>query len=261
MENPQRFPFSVAKLYPVALAEGEGMGTAYEYSVKLKMLRRVVAKVGAPTRMFIGGLPEAYGIDLCLGVLGAFCGCRTVVADDRQPLLDAFHQALASPTMSDFVELDLFEMRRLEALSQPCAADEEPYDLWVSTTALQRLDAEEQVTYLTQVREKSRHAVIMAPNKSNKAHLTISGLDGIFLSDLVATCEQAGLTVIGTGYQDVPPFPPGIKRSEEAKAKASESKIERFMMHVLEGWVRGERLLPAFIKRRHGHMAYVVVQS
>lgn len=261
MSGSLNHTFSVASLYPIALLEGEGMGTAYEYSAKLKMLQRVVAETRSPHRLLIGGLPEDYGVDLGIALLAGRYGCQTIVADDRSLLLETFARALALPPLSHLADQGRFEMRHLSTLAHPTRSDDAPFDLWVTTSAVQRLDDGELAQYLTQVREKSRNAVLMVPNKANKEHLSISGLDGFFLSDLVAKCRQAGLTVREAGYMDVPPFPPGLRRSSEAKEKAAGSSLGRVMMVGLECWIRGERFLPCFVKRRFGHIAYVFLEA
>jgi len=253
--------FSVIALYPLALLEGQGMGTAYEYSAKLKLLERVVAEMLPLQSLFIGGLPEDYGVDLGLALLAARYGCWTVVADDRPWALETFAYALTSPPLAALADPGHFEMRHLTTLARPAGADDAPFDLWVTTSALQRLKDSELAGYLAHVRTKSRHAVLLVPNKANKEHLTLSGLDGFFLPDLVAACRQAGLKVRQAGHLDVAPFPPGLKRSPEAKEKAVESRLERLVMRSLEGWVQVERRLPRFLKRRFGHLAYVVLQS
>lgn len=253
--------FSVVDLYPIALLEGQGMGTAYEYSAKLKLLQRVVAATCPPQRLIIGGLPEDYGVDLDFALLAAQYNCQTIVADDRVPLLENFARALKLPPLAVLADPGRFKVRHLETLARPTRSDDAPFDLWVTTSAIQRLDNGELAGYLAQVREKSRHAVLLVPNKANREHLTISGMDGFFLPDLVATCQRAGLTVREASYLDVAPFPPGLQRSAEAKEKAADSPVERFAMRGLEWWIHAERFLPHFIKRRFGHIAYVFLQS
>jgi len=252
---------SVTDLYPIALLEGEGIGTAYEYSAKLKMLQRVLAAIAPLRRLLIGGLPEDYGVDLDFALLAARYGCQTVVADDRLPVLETFVRALKSPPLAELADPGRFEMRHLKTLARPTRLDDTPFDLWVTTSAIQRLNDDELAKYLAQVQEKSRYAMLLVPNKANKEHLTISGLDGFFLPDLVAVCRRAGLTVREAAHLDVPPFPPGLQRSAEAKEKAIESRVERFIMRGLEWWARGERLLPPFVKRRFGHIVYVFLES
>lgn len=253
--------FSVADLYPLALLEGQGMGTAYEYSAKFKLLQRVIAAIGAPRRLFIGGLPEAYGVDLDFALLAARCGGQAIVADDRSRLLEAFASALTAPPLAGVTDPDRFEIRRLDTLARPTRRDDPSFDLWLTTSAIQRLDDVGLAEYLDQVRQKARHAVLLVPNKANKEHLTLSGLAGFFLPDLVTACQQAGLKVREAGYLDVAPFPPGLRRSEQAKARAAHSPIARLLMRGLEWWARLERLMPRFAKRRFGHIVYVFIKS
>jgi hypothetical protein len=261
MRNPRRKTFSVTDLYPVALLEGEGMGTAYEYSAKLKLLQRAIGATRPPRRILVGGLPEAYGVDMGLAFLAALHNCRIVVTEDRQSARDAFDVVLRSPYVSHWVDPTRFEMRPLDTLACPTRADDPAFDLWVTTSSIQRLKAGGLDEYLDQVRHKSRCAVLFAPNKDNPAHLTLTKMDGFRLAELVEACAQAGLTVRGAGYVDVPPFPPGIKRSDEAKEKAVESTVERFAMRGLEWWAQAEQLLPRFLKRRFAHLVYVWLQS
>jgi hypothetical protein len=253
--------FRVRSLYPIALLEGEGMGTAYEYSAKLKLLGAFVAATRPPQRTIIGGLPEAYGLGLDLALLAGLYDCPVVVADDRLPKLEAFAAALRSPQLTPWVEPERFEMRQLRTLAHPAQDNDAPFDLWVTTSAMQRLKGDELREYLAQVRAKSRHAALMAPNRDNPAHLTLTRMDGFTLDELAGLCQGAGLTVHQAGHVDLPPFPPGISRSNEAKERAAESQIERLGMGGLEWWARGERLLPRFIKRRFAHIVYALLSS
>jgi hypothetical protein len=70
-------------------------------------------------------------------------------------------------------------------------------------------------------------------------------------------CQTADLEVLSSGYVDLPPFPPGVTRSEEAKERAAESKVERLAMGILEAWSMGERFLPRALRRRFAHLVWV----
>jgi hypothetical protein len=260
MSDATKRTFSVPDLYPVALFEGEGMGTAYEYSAKLKLLQRVVAATRSPQSVFVGGLPEAYGVDVGLAFLAALHDCHVVVAEDRLLARDAFEAALRSPAVTRWVDPSRFTIRPLETLACPTQAGDPVYDLWVSTSSIQRIKGGGLDEYLAHVRDHARNAVLFVPNKDNRAHLTLTKMEGFRLAELADLCARAGLTVRGAGYVDLPPFPPGIKRSETAKAKAEESPVERLAMRVLEGWAWGERILPRVLKRPWAHLAYVWVQ-
>jgi hypothetical protein len=245
---------SVAELYPVALLEGEGMGTAYEYAVKIAVLQRVAGICGSRGRVLIGGLPEKYGYDLGTALLAAARNCEITVVDHRPEVLYAFDELIVRlAQIVEGVSPEEFETRPVESLAVPVEEGDPTYDLWVSTSAIQCLDRDGLASYLVRVRAHSRFAVLFAPNSGNDAHMTISGLDGFRLSQFTEMCTRAGLQVIEAGYLDLPPFPPGIQRSEEAKARASSSPVERLAMAVLQGWGRLERYLPRGLKRRYSH--------
>jgi hypothetical protein len=252
---------SVKSLYPLALLEGEGMGTAYEYSVKIALLERVAQMCGTLKRVLIGGLPEKYGLDLGVALFAASHKCEIMVVDPRPDSLVAFAGLILRLSGAiEGMDAEQIETELVDSLAQPVDEDSPTFDLWISTSAIQRLDADALESYLDQVRSHTRYAVLFAPNKGNAAHLTISGLDGFHLSSLFALCTRAGLQVLESGYLDLPPFPPGIRRSEEAKAKASTSLLARLAMVMLEGWGRIERHLPGGLKRRHSHLVYVVLR-
>jgi hypothetical protein len=253
--------FSVVDLYPVALLEGEGMGTAFEYSVKLKMLHRAFKFCLPPRQILIGGLPEAYGVDLALALFAAQYDSRVVVADDRLPMLEKFADALQSLQLSGLVNAEHFEMRHLETLADPTRPDDVPFDLWITTSSIQRLTENERAEYLAQVRENARCAAILVANEGHKAHQNITGIKGFFLPDLVSMCQQAGLAVQEANYLDMPPFPPGITRSTEAKENAAQSSLNRAAMHILEWAVHVERFWPRLVRQRFSHIAYVILQA
>jgi hypothetical protein len=209
--------------------------------------------------VLIGGLPEAYGVDLSLALLGGWFGCQVVVADDRQTPLQTFFRGLEAPPLAGRIDPERFEMRLLEALARPTLPGDEPFDLWVTTSSIQRLDASGRAAYMAQVRSTARAAVIMVPNKDNRAHTTITHIEGIYLPDLVVLCQQAGLSVREAGYLDLPPFPPGITRSDQAKESAAHSPSERLIMVGLEGMASVERFWPRLVKRPFSHIAYAVV--
>jgi len=87
---------TVKSLYPLALAEGEGVGTAYEYFAKRLALRRWLGKVPASPRLLIAGLPQKYGTSLDFFLLAAELGAQLTVADDRHWALEKAANAVAS---------------------------------------------------------------------------------------------------------------------------------------------------------------------
>jgi hypothetical protein len=75
--------YSIKDLYALALAEGEGMGTAYKYYVKRLILRRFLDGRLQPRSILIAGLPEKYGASLDFVLLGSELGATITVVDDR----------------------------------------------------------------------------------------------------------------------------------------------------------------------------------
>src|SRR2546425_1279534 len=104
-------PFrSIKSLYPLALAEGEGVGTAYEYFAKRLVLRRWLANCQTVRRVLIAGLPEKYGSSLdFLLVAEELAAAEVVIIDDRQAFLDKARRSVQVAQASG--ELNRLECR------------------------------------------------------------------------------------------------------------------------------------------------------
>jgi hypothetical protein len=57
---------------------------------------------------------------------------------------------------------------------------------------------------------------------------------------------------------DMPPFPPGISRSPEQRARASTGFAESVAMGLLDAYCAGERLVPPALKRRVAHIVCAI---
>src|SRR5690606_30513282 len=90
-ENPisvSTIPYrSIKALYALALAEDEGVGTAYEYFAKRLVLRPWLRQQPPVRRLLVAGLPEKYGASLDHLLLAEELGATAVVVDDRPPAL------------------------------------------------------------------------------------------------------------------------------------------------------------------------------
>jgi len=163
--------------YRLALLEGEGLGTAYEYYVKFRLIWRVLGGF-RPKSVLVYGLPEKYGYSL-----------------------DFFHM---------FPGADLFEKRREKVaelfrlvekagLKKPTLVDTvKGYDLVLSCEVMQNgFDVSEFGKY-----------IVFVPNGDNNGHLRFSGLRGLKLNEV----KSFG----SCGYVDMPPFPPGVKKKSES---------------------------------------------
>jgi hypothetical protein len=135
------------------------------------------------------------------------------------------------------------------------------------------LPNEQIVAYLQNVRRLANYAFLFIPNSGNRAHLTLSGLRGLDLDEALALCRRAEVTTdpdsgrrsdsprppLAAGYCDIPPFPPGLQRSTEAKERAMHSPLETLAMWGLQWWCRGEPWIPRALQRRLAHLVYVAL--
>ena len=263
---------TIRSMYPLTLLEGQGMGTAYEYYSKLRVIEAITAQVGAPRSLLVMGLPEKHGYDIDFLLLahwlhGRANGSATslTVCEDRTTVLTAFQGALehlpASPAGSSI------ETIRLDSLNDWRPLQGRHFDWLISTASVQRLPDDDIVTYLRQAWQLARYACLFIPNSGNRAHLTLSGLRGLDLDQTLALGQRAAGVpgahdrsyVLSAGYCDIPPFPPGLQRSSEAKEKALHNPLEAAAMWGLEWWCRGEKLMPRPLQSKLAHLVYVAL--
>jgi hypothetical protein len=263
---------TIRSMYPLTLLEGQGMGTAYEYYSKLRVMARVFARTGAPRSVLVLGLPEKHGYDLDLVLLAHHL--RLVVCEDRREVLAGFRRALerlpaelawrpyASPDAASGSAVETIEVNSLTD-----CLDGQRFDWIISTASVQRLPNEGIVAYLQNARQMADHILLFIPNSGNRAHLTLSGLRGLDLDEMLALCRHAGIdpgpqrpsALLAAGYCDIPPFPPGLQRSTEAKERAMHSPVETLAMWCLQWWCRGESWMPRALQKRLAHLIYVAL--
>lgn len=254
--------FSIKALYSLALAEGEGVGTAYEYYAKRLMLRRRLTGWLPPRSVLVAGLPERYGSSLDFLLLAAEVGAEVTVVDDRPGALKRLAQ-LESQLHGRTQTLPLARPANLLATDLAhLPALQGRYELALSSEVLQRLSAAEQRAYVQRLGQLSGALAIFAPNAANDAHTTISGLAGVTheaLREIVA--GELGDWEMEAGYLDMPPFPPGITRTGEQREQASTGRMEAAAMSLLRGYARAERLWPERLRQRHAHIVYLWAQA
>lgn len=253
---------SIKELYPLALAEGEGVGTAYEYFAKRLRLRSWL-KVNTPApRVLIAGLPEKYGSSLDFFLAASEFGADVTVLDDRQESIEKAKTALAAAQNESLLQ-DInpqFELlKRRDAWSETAGR----FDAALSSETLQRLTADGQQAYLSTLMQLANQGAIFAPNGDNPDHTTQSGLSGIGLGELKHIALQAASScedeiLIQTGYLDMPPFPPGITRSEEQRQQASSGRGEAMAMWALGYYARLEKWFPLSWRKRNAHIVYAL---
>jgi hypothetical protein len=266
--------YSVKDLYALALAEGEGMGTAYEYYVKRRTLARLLEGRQRPRTILIAGLPEKYGASLDFLLLGSELGAAVTVIDDRTTAIERLQRAIADvnrlsgPAIQPPAAVVQGSLASLSAISGH-------FDLALSSEVLQRLSASERHAYVAGLGRLASAAALFCPNAANQAHNTISGLAGLRLEEMqeLTTDHRPQTTdhrvpvvrrpssVVSSGYLDMPPFPPGITRSAEQREEATSGRFEATVMWGLGLYARMEGALPASVRRRQSHVVYAFIEA
>ena len=131
------------------------------------------------------------------------------------------------------------------------------FDLAVSSEVLQRLAAAERPAYVAALRARADALALFAPNADNPAHTDRSGLAGLHLGEL-RTLLSDDPWQLTTGYIDMPPFPPGITRSDAQREQATQGAFEAAVMGGLRAYAHGERYLPGALRRRQSHIVYAL---
>jgi hypothetical protein len=251
---------SIKSLYPLALAEGEGVGTAYEYFAKRLALDRWLARRPRPGRILIAGLPEKYGSSLDFLLLAQeMAAARVVVIDDRPAALDKIRQSLTKARANgELTQVQphftlVADMARLDELS-------EAFDLCLGSEVLQRLSVRSRQQYVERLRRLVPALALFAPNSDDPSHTSLSGLSGLGLAELRVLVEPTGV-LAASGYVDMPPFPPGLTRSSEQRNQAAAGRLEGLAMWGLGYYARVEWLFPSGWRRSHSHIVYAFVEK
>lgn len=249
--------FSIKSLYALALAEGEGVGTAYEYYAKRLALGRWLKQIGRPKRMLVAGLPQKYGSSLDFLLLAEELGAEVTVADERPLALTKLQSSMAAAQGAGWLTA-VFPHTHLVANLADLSEIDGPFDLCLSAEMLQRMAAVDRPRYVARLRELGTAVALFCPNADNPAHTNLSGLSGLTLAQLQSLFSPAP-PLPRSGYIDMPPFPPGVIRSEEQREQATSGKFEAFAMWGLGYYARAEKILPTAVRRRQSHIVYALV--
>lgn len=245
---------SIHSLYPLALAEGEGVGTAYEYFAKRLALAPWLASLPAPRNMLIAGLPEKYGSSLDFFLLAQHLSVpEVVVCDDRPSALDKAGQSLAHAQAAGH----LTGLKARSVLIDDFSRIGEVlgvFDLCVTSEMLQRLNGNVQAVIQTLI-HTARNLALFVPNANNPAHNQLSGLAGLRLEQLQSMVGQPARV----GYVDMPPFPPGLTRNSSQRQQATSGWMEQLAMGGLDNYARLEHFFPLALRKRHSHIVYAFV--
>lgn len=224
-------------LYSIALLEGEGLGTAYEYFVKLKLLNKFL-KNKKIKNVLIYGLPEKYGFSLDFIYFCYKNNLNVFLFEKREDKIKNFKEILSRLNKKIVVN----NLKIIEKIDKK-------YDLVLSCEVLQYLKEDELKEYIGNIQKYSKKTIIFVPNKSNKSHVKFSRLNGFTLEELNDLFDN----VKESGYIDVPPFPPGIKKGEKIK--------NIFLIRTLEFSAYLEKFIPSIIKKKIAHISYVLIDN
>lgn len=251
---------SIKSLYPLALAEGEGVGTAYEYYAKRRALARWLKTRKRPQSILIAGLPEKYGSSLdFFQIAEDLSVTRVVVVDDRPAALEKLRVSLGAAQRSGaltdvhpecFLVTDLAGLKELSGI----------FDLCLGSEVLQRLDNSNRPRHVERLCKVAAAVGLFAPNVGNASHATLSGLSGLDLDELQTLAKSCG-SLVQEGYVDMPPFPPGLTRSAEQRTKAAAGRSEAIAMAGLGYFARFEPYFPSSWRRSHAHIVYGFIES
>ncbi len=240
---------SIKSLYPYALAEGEGVGTAYEYFVKRRLMRGLLERTPLGGTVLVAGLPEKYGTSFDFVLAALERNARVLVVDERSTAIDRARGALEHLLRSE--KPPAIEYRVLSRVTDVETLPE--HDLVLSCEVLQRLTAAERGVYARAIRACAPRGIVFVPNGENESHTKISGLAGLTKSELV---EAMGHDGVNAGFTDMPPFPPGITRSADQRTRASTGLAETVAMWGLQAYALAEPHAPNALKRRVAHIVY-----
>ncbi len=254
---------SIHALYGPALAEGEGVGTAYEYFAKRLVLGRWLG-TWRPRRILVAGLPEKYGSSLDFLLLAADVGAEVTVIDDRQPALEKLGTALQeaaglAKNQAEALSLAQPDCRLVSNLGEMAQMGER-WDLLLSSEVVQRLPQEVRPHYLRGAVAAAERIALFMPNGDNPAHTNLSGLSGLRLDELreLLKAAEGNRLTWQSDYVDMPPFPPGMVRTESQRQQASTGAAERLAMWGLAYYARLERFFPTTLRRRNAHIVYAL---
>lgn len=248
---------SIKTLYGLALAEEEGVGTAYEYYAKRLVLARWLKGQRSAREILIAGQPQKYGASLDFLQVAAELGAQVTILDNRSEALDKSAEGLARAQADGWFP-DLSVKTVLVADLGLLAELSGQYDLALSSEVLQRIPAGDRPGYLSALRSRAKALALFCPNADNAAHTNISGLSGLHKEELETLLADTEATV---GYIDMPPFPPGITRSDAQREQATSGNMEAAVMFGLNYYARMERFLPQALRKRQSHIVYALIAA
>ncbi|MFH1073881.1 MAG: hypothetical protein V1752_02225 [Candidatus Firestonebacteria bacterium] len=243
------------KFYEVALLEGEGLGTAYEYYMKRRLLMKLFRKEGHPCSFCVFGLPERYGTSM------DFCLLAGEVKAERVMLLDERSNAVMKCTsaVQKLKEKNLLPDLLLQ-VKEGLTLKDEKYDFITNCEVFQRFSEEEAVKMIEDAAENSKLSVFFLPNGFNVNQVASPERKAVNPIEFMKKIAEK-VEIINWGYIDMPPFPSGSKISEQKRNAVKTGAFSFAVFLVLKVWAVFEILTPSFIKKKFSHAFYLAVRG
>ena len=244
-------PFrSIKSLCSLALAEDEGVGTAYEYFVKRLWLGKWLEKISSPSRVLIAGLPEKYGSGLDLLLIAQdLNAAEVVVIDDRQGALNKCRQSVEQARVLQPLKAQYIRMMNLATADELTGT----FDLCLASEVLQRLKLDDRRPYIQRFAKAASALAVFVPNADNVAHESLSGLAGLSEAEVRSLIEPDAV-LHACDYIDMPPWPPGMTQSNAQRERASHGLFSTVAMVILEQYARFEQFFPRRWRKRRAHI-------
>ena len=238
------------KFYDLAIKEGEGLGTVYEYLVKYKLLNKILPK-GRNHKVLVAGLPEKYGYS---SDFFSFCEERDLdyeIIDERTDRIDRFKQ-IFKKTYSSKVSAQSCNLCVLDDIYS-----QRHFDLALSCEVLQRLSLDNQIRYIRSLKKIAKKVILFVPNGDSNGHQSHSGLNTVTMGAIIKQLDIADSGKhYDTGYIDMPPWPPGAKGSP-LKSDIGRA-ICNISLNILQVISALEPFYPQFFKLKYSHLIYIV---
>lgn len=230
------------------------MGTAYEYFAKRLLLAKWLKQIPHPKSVLVAGLPEVYGVSLDFLLFAEELGAEVTVVSERQSAIDRLEGALSAVQARNMLTSVQPNIRLIDNIVDINL--DQKFDVIVCCEVLQRLSTAEKETYLTNLSKISNQIAIYTPNGDNAAHASHSGLDSVPFAEFNTLANNLNPQNFSSGYIDMPPFPPGITRTEDQRQHAESGLLETVAMHGLGFYAKMEKFFPTKIRRDNAHIVY-----
>ena len=259
MINPPNFFSTVKYWYPLNILEQEGLGTTYEYLSKIPILDNIY-KNAYFKQVIIAGLPGKYGFSLDLILCSYYFGIKKIIIlESRKSKLEMLKKILEHLTITPYLK----SIIKLQRVTQVQLSSPSYYrnhfsseDFIINSEVIQNWSFTVIKNWMNNL--PTNHIMLFVPNGENLAHMIISKLKSLNRVTLLSLIDRNKFSDINLGYADMPPFPPGLKRSLHSKVSLSNSSMKLSLINFLfKIWIRGEQRLFTLFLNNHAHLIYL----